>query len=300
MHIGAAGFHADLAQDRQRSIAHPLVFLVSERQGRGNGDRIARMHPHRINILDGTDNDAIIRLVADNLHFIFLPAQHAFFNKNRRCGRGIKAALDDLDEFRLVIGDAATCAAHGEGGADDGGQAHEIERIQGPSQGRDLLGFGCLKADLGHRLAKAVPILGLVDGIGRGPDHLDAIFLKDTHLLQRQGTIQRGLAAHGGEKRENGSRRHIGLFLFDDLGDDLGRDRLDIGGICQFGIGHNRSGIRVDQHDAIPLGLEGFDGLGAGIIKLAGLADDDRPRADDQDGRDICALGHGITWVCAA
>ena len=46
--------------------------------------------------------------------------------------------------------------------------------------------------------------------------------------------------------------------------------------------------------------VQGLAGLGAGIIEFASLADDDRSRPDDEDGFDVCALGHfGKTciWV---
>ncbi len=35
-----------------------------------------------------------------------------------------------------------------------------------------------------------------------------------------------------------------------------------------------------------------FAGLGAGIVELAGLADDDRSGADDEDGMKVGAAGH--------
>src|SRR6185437_400397 len=50
LHIGTAGFDADLAQYRDRSVAHDLVFLVGQGQRRGDGDRVPGMHAHRIDI----------------------------------------------------------------------------------------------------------------------------------------------------------------------------------------------------------------------------------------------------------
>ncbi len=81
-------------------------------------------------------------------------------------------------------------------------------------------------------------------------------------------------------------------FLLDDLGDDLRRDRLDIGGVGQVRIGHDGGRIGIDQHDPIALVLERLAGLRAGIIELAGLADDDRAGADDQDRGDVGPFGH--------
>ena len=83
-----------------------------------------------------------------------------------------------------------------------------------------------------------------------------------------------------------------GRSRLDDLGDDLRRDRLDVGRIRQLRIGHDRRRIGIDEDDPIALGLQSLAGLGARIVELAGLADDDRSGADDEDGFDIRALGH--------
>jgi hypothetical protein len=83
-----------------------------------------------------------------------------------------------------------------------------------------------------------------------------------------------------------------GRSLLDDLGDHLRRDRLDIGRVGQIRIGHDRRRIGIDQDDPIALGLQRLAGLRAGIIELAGLADDDRAGADDQDRFDVGAFGH--------
>ncbi len=92
--------------------------------------RIARVDAHRVDVLDGADDDAVVRLVADDLHLVLLPAEHALLDQHLVGGRGVDAALDDVDELLLVVGDAAAGAAHGEGGADDGGQADVGERQQ--------------------------------------------------------------------------------------------------------------------------------------------------------------------------
>ena len=44
------------------------------------------------------------------------------------------------------------------------------------------------------------------------------------------------------------------------------------------------AGLELTRIIAIALVLQRLAGLRAGIVELAGLADDDRPGADDQDG----------------
>ena len=75
-------------------------------------------------------------------------------------------ALDDVDEFLLVVGDAAAGPAQGEGRPDDRGQAYVVEDGKRLRQGFDLMRARRRKADLGHRLAEKLAILGLVDRLG--------------------------------------------------------------------------------------------------------------------------------------
>jgi hypothetical protein len=47
--------------------------------------------------------------------------------------------------------------------------------------GVDEADFGTRQADLGHRGAEQVAILGLVDGLGLRADHLDVVALQHAH-----------------------------------------------------------------------------------------------------------------------
>ena len=96
-------------------------------------------------------------------------------------------------------------------------------------------------------------IFGLVDRICRGADHLDVEFGERAQPAQRQRAVQRGLPAHGRQQRE--AAGNDVTFLLDDLGDDLGRDRLDIGGVRKLRVGHDRRRIGIDQDDAVALFL---------------------------------------------
>ena len=144
-----------------------------------------------------------------------------------------------------------------------------------------------LQPDLLHRLAEQLAVLGLVDGLGRGADHLDAELLQHAHLAERQRAVQRRLPAHGRQQR-------VRPLLLDDLRHDLRRDRLDVGGVGELRVGHDRRRIGVDQDDPVALVLQRLEGLRAGIVELAGLADDDRPGADDEDRFDVGALRHRL------
>src|SRR5690606_21983782 len=97
--------------------------------------------------------------------------------------------------------------------------------------------------------------------------------------------VERRLAAHGRQQR-------IGTFLLDDARNRAPVNRLDVDRIRDFRIGHDRGGIRVHQHDAETLLAQRLAGLHAGVVEFRRLADDNRTRADDQDGFDVGSFGH--------
>ena len=257
----------------------------------------AGVDAHRVGVLDRADDDAIVRLVADHLHLEFLPAEHAFLDQDLVGGGGVDAAFDDVDEFALVVGDAPARAAHGEARPDDRRQADVLERSQRLRQRLDVMRAGGGKTDPGHRFAEEFPVLGLVDRLGGCADHLDLVAVEHTHLLEAERAVERRLPAHGRQERE--SAGNSVSLLGDDFCDDLGRDRLDVGPIRHVGIGHDGGGVRVDEDDPIAFRAQRLAGLRPRIVELAGLADDDRPGADDEDGRDIGALRHSVLFMPA-
>jgi hypothetical protein len=116
-------------------------------------------------------------------------------------------------------------------------------------------------------------------------DQLDAMTIEHALIGEAHRGVERGLPAHRRQQR-------VGPLLGDDLGDDLRGDGLDIGGVSEARIGHDRRRVRVDQDDPVPLGAQRFARLRARIVEIAGLTDDDRTSADDQNRFNIGALRH--------
>ena len=65
-------------------------------------DGIAGVHAHGVEVLDGADDDAVVRQVAHHLQLEFLPAQRALFDQHFVHRRKRQAALQDLDQLLLV------------------------------------------------------------------------------------------------------------------------------------------------------------------------------------------------------
>ena len=98
----------------QPCVTHQLVFLVGQGLRRSHGDGVASVDAHRVKVLDGADDDAVVLSVADNLHLVLLPADERLVYE-KLVGRGeIKSSLADRDEVLGVVGDSAARAAHGE------------------------------------------------------------------------------------------------------------------------------------------------------------------------------------------
>ena len=76
---------------------------------------------------------------------------------------------------------------------------------------------------------------------------------------------------------------HFLDFARNDFFDALWRDWFDVSMISELWIGHDRRRIRIDQDDPITFLLERFASLRARIIEFAGLPNDDRAGADDED-----------------
>ena len=271
--VGAARLDADLADDGQRGVAHALVLFVRERLGRGDGDGVAGVDAHRVEIFDRADDDDVVVGVAHDLHFVFFPADNRFFDQHFGGRRKVETTEDHVVEFGAVVGDRRAAAAHRKAGADDCGHADLFDQLAGFFDRRDRLASANVEADFAHRCLKPFAAFGFVDNVGVGGDHLDAVLFKDAMLVEIHRQIEAGLAAERREER-------VGPFGCDHLFDHLPGERLDVGPIGGGRIGHDRRRVGVDENDLVAFLAQRFARLGAGVVELAGLADDDRAGAN--------------------
>ena len=121
-----------------------------------------------------------------------------------------------------------------------------------------------------------------------GADQLDPEALQRAVLVQRHRQVERGLAAEGRQQR-------VGALLLDDLRHRAGQQRLDVGRGGELGVGHDRRRVGVDEDDLVALLEQHLAGLDAGVVELGGLADHDRPGADQEDLLDVGAPRHAAS-----
>src|SRR6218665_126405 len=191
-----------------------------------------------------------------------------------------------------LVGDARAGAAEREARADHGGKAQVFLHRPGLLHAVGYARARRAQADPGHRVLELQAVFGLVDGLGRGADQLDPVLVEHAVVPQVQRAIERGLTAHGGQDG-------VGALFGDDLFDRLPGDGLDIGHIGRGRVGHDRGRVAVDQDDPVALFAQGLAGLYAGVVEFAGLADDDRAGANDEDRFEVGALGHHAFSISA-
>jgi hypothetical protein len=288
--VAAAGVHTDLAQNRDAQIPHPLIFPIGQRHGRRDRHRVAGVHTHRVNVLDRAHHHHVVVAVAHQLELEFLPAENRFLDQHvgaGACGQpGAGHPVDLLDGSRH----ARAQAAHGEAGPHHDRQAHLVDRLADLGKSETHSAAGGFAAHLGHDVLEPLPVLAALDGVEIGADQLDVVALQRAVLVQRHRGVERRLPAEGGQQRVD-LVAALGL-LGDDPLDERGSDRLDVGVVGVLRVGHDGRRIRVDQADLQPLGAQHPARLRAGVVELAGLPDDDRPRADHQDVVEIRAPRH--------
>ena len=87
----------------------------------------------------------------------------------------------------------------------------------------------------------------------------------------------------------------VGTLGVDDALQDGDRERLDVDDVGDALVGHDGGWVGVDQHRGDALFAEGLAGLGAGVVELRRLPDDDGPGADYENLRRFRSLAHDLS-----
>ena len=79
------------------------------------------------------------------------------------------------------------------------------------------------------------------------------------------------------ERRQDNVRFFLNYYLFQ----DFGGQGFDVSAVSEILVGHDGRGVGVSQDDSVAFLAQHPAGLGAGIVELASLADNNRAAADD-------------------
>ena len=200
--------------------------------------------------------------------------------------RQLQPVRGNLLEFVAVIGDAAARTAEGKRRADDDRKTQLRLRRARLVHVMHRERLGARETNLVHRLFEQIAVFRRLNRLHRRANQLDAVTLQHAMFGKVERAVERRLPAH---RRQNRVRALLGNNLFH----RLPLNRLDVRRIRHLRVGHNRRRVGIDENDAETLTAQRLARLRAGIIELAGLADDNRASANNQDGFQVGTFGHG-------
>ncbi len=247
--VRPAGFDAHPPDDPPGDVTQPLILLVGQRQGRRDRDAIARVHAHRVDVLDRADHDEVVRRVPHHFQLELFPSDDRLLEQNFVDGTEAETAIGHLAELFHVVGDATSHAAECERRPDDHREPERLDRSQRFVERLDVGARRNRHVDRVHRFPELQTIFRNLDRLDRCPDEFDPVSLERAALAERHGQVERRLTPDGREQR-------VRSLAFDDLGHDLRGERLDVGAVGDLRVGHDRRRIAVDEHDLEPLGAQ--------------------------------------------
>ncbi len=126
-----------------------------------------------------------------------------------------------------------------------------------------------LKADARHGFAEELAVLAHLDGRKLGADEFNAVLLQHARLGKRHGAVEPRLSAESRQQR-------IGALDRDDLLHEFGGHGLDVRAVSELRVRHDRGRVAIHEDDLEAILPKNLARLGARVIELARLADDDR------------------------
>ena len=275
LHVRAAD-DLDGVHDLVRLALQLLLHVLGDGEHGRRAEGVARVHAQGVDVLDEADGDHVAVLVAHDLQLQLLPAEHALLDQHLADERGLQPARAHRGQLQRVVDDAAARAAHGVGRAQHHRVAETVRDGERLVHGIGDLGSGHVDAQVVHRLLELDAVLAALDGVHLHADDLDVVLVQHAQLVQLRAEVQAALPAEVGQEP-------VRPLLFDDVGQPLGVERLDVGHVRDARVRHDGGRVGVDQHDLIPQIAQGLAGLGAGVVEFARLADDDGSRSDDEN-----------------
>ncbi len=202
------------------------------------------MHAHGIEIFDRADDHEVVAEIAHDFEFVFFPAEHGFFDQRFVHRARIQRVRDGFRKFFPVVGDRAAGAAERERRPDHHRVAKLVAKAKRVLRIVDQRRRRNFQANLAASVLKPQAIFGHFDGAQRGANQFHFVFFEDAAFGEFDGQVQRGLPANRGQQR-------VRPFLGDNFFEIFLGERLDVGAIGQFRVGHDRRGIGIDQHDFV-------------------------------------------------
>ncbi len=140
------------------------------------------MNPHRVEVLNGTDDDDVVFAVAHDLELVFLPAEDRFLEQDCMLQAGFESARGDLAKLIHVVRGAAAGAAKRIAGAHDNRKSDPLRDFLSFFEVVHHLASQAFEPGFGHRGLEQLPVFGALDDLRVCANHFHAILLKDSAL----------------------------------------------------------------------------------------------------------------------
>mmetsp|Transcript_72066 Transcript_72066/g.203447 ORF Transcript_72066/g.203447 Transcript_72066/m.203447 type:complete len:1095 (-) Transcript_72066:280-3564(-) len=285
---------AQVTNHLESALAKPEVFVVRERLRRGDDNGVAGVGADGVEVLHVADGDAVVVGVPNDLVLQLLPALQALVDDDLRAvDQGLGSQLPQLI---IIMGEAAAqaaqckCGTHKDRVADLLRKPNSILDVGATSALGDLVA-----AEL-DSLCEELAIFRRHDCLDGRPHHTHVVLLKDALLVKLDTAHQCRLSTKGAEDA-------VGPLALDDLCDKLRSHRQKVNAVRVPGRCLHCGDVRVHQNRLDTRLAQRLNGLAAGVVELACLADGQAARAQDQDlalmhrqrirdGRD--ARAHGL------
>ncbi len=243
--------------------------------------------PTGVDVLDRAHHDGVVGGVAHELELVLLPAEDRLLQEHLGGRRVVQARPPaDAAQVLLVEREAGSESAHRERGAHD----QRVAELLAPASSSSMVWQMTDAATSAP--ASSTSCLKICRS---SPFWMASTFapMSSTPYFSRIPRSWRAIAALSAVWPPRVGRIASGFSLAMIVSMTSGGDRLDVRGVGEVRVGHDRGRVGVDEDDADALLAEHPAGLGAGVVELAGLTDDDGGAgSDDEDGVDVVALGH--------
>ncbi|OQA54968.1 MAG: hypothetical protein BWY45_02405 [Euryarchaeota archaeon ADurb.Bin294] len=229
-----------------------MEFIITEGQNWSHNHALTGMDTHRIDVFHTTDGDTGVIGIPHDLKLNLLPSCNTLFNESLVDTGFSKTELHNPAKIIRIVSNPTASSSKGIGWTDNCWKSDNRRGMLKLIRRTDNNGAGNRLTNPIHKVTEFFPIFSLVNRLERCSKDLNPF--KSAHLCKFCRQVQTGLTSHTGKNT-------IRFLFFDDLGNDISLQWLDIGDISHVRICLNCGRVGVDQNDRYSFFTKGTAGL---------------------------------------
>ena len=284
LYVTAANY-AQLTHDIDRSLTQQLYFFIAQSLCWSHNDGVAGVYANGVQVFHGADSNAVISSVADYFVFDFLPAGDAAFNQALTDRAVAQALLHDVNQLFLVFSNAAAGTAEGIRRTDNQRITDFLAEVASSFNGFYDSAFRNRLMDFLHSFLEHFAVFTTFDSADLSAQQTNVVFAQNALLFQFHSHVQANLTAKC-------CQQGIRMLTFDNFFNEFNADRFNIYTVSHMHISHNGCRVTVNQYNLQAFFLQSTASLGACIVKLCCLTDNNRAGADNENLFNIFKFRH--------